>query len=264
MAKVKEKGVLEVAVYKEFPPYSYVEKGQQKGIDVDIAKELAKRLTVSPSIRMVGADENVEDDLRNNVWKGHYLGGGVADVMLHAPVDRKFAAEVDQVSFIAPYQTEQLAFAIDTSKLGTDPTIANFSSAPIGVELDTLSDFYLLRAMNGRIASNVRHYKNVSAALAALQAGEIAAVMAPRGELEGGLHNKPANIAIKRLMLPGLARDSWAMGLAVKAKYKNLGLALNQAMAALIADGTMAQIFSKYGVTYQPPATVPVVGTSTP
>jgi hypothetical protein len=35
------------------------------------------------------ADEEVGDDLRNMVWKGHYLGYGPADVMLHVPVDNR-------------------------------------------------------------------------------------------------------------------------------------------------------------------------------
>lgn len=254
--------MLEVAVYQDFPPYSYVEKGVQKGIDVDIAKELAKRLSVAPTVRMVGADENVEDDLRNNVWKGHYLGGGVADAMLHAPVDKQFSETVGQVSFIAPYQTEQLFFAVDTAKLGKTPTIANFTSASVGVELDTLSDLYLLRAMNGKVAPNIHHYKNVPEAVAALRKGEIAGVMGPRAELEGALQDKPANIAIQHLTTTGMARDSWAVGLAVKAKHKNLTSALNTAMAAMVEDGTMQKIFTSYGVTYQPPAAPPKTETA--
>ena len=257
MAKVKQKGVLEVAVYKDFPPYSYVEKGVQKGIDVEIAKELAKRLSVSASLRMVGADENVEDDLRNNVWKGHYLGGGVADVMLHMPVDREFAEENDMVSFISPYQMEALAFAVDTEKLGQDPTVAAFAENSIGVELDTLSDFYLLRAANGAIANSIKHYPNVAEAISGLRKGEVTAVMGPRGELEGQLADKPANIAVKTLMTPGLQRSKWVMGVAVKARNKQLTQAVNDAMAAMVIEGVVAKIFADHGVTYQAPAEAP-------
>ncbi|MES9929292.1 MAG: transporter substrate-binding domain-containing protein, partial [Candidatus Thiodiazotropha sp. 6PDIVS] len=78
LQRIHERGVLEVAVYADFPPFSYrSERGRIVGIDVDIAQALAKRLGVVAAIRAVGADENMEDDLRNNVWKGHYLGGGV-------------------------------------------------------------------------------------------------------------------------------------------------------------------------------------------
>lgn len=258
LEKVKERGALEVAVYKNFPPYSYVEKGKQVGIDVDIAKELASRLSLAANIRMVGADENVEDDLRNNIWKGHYLGGGTADVMLHMPFDRQFSAMVDQVKFISPYQLEKLVFAFDTSKVGKQPTVANFVYEPIGVELDTLSDFYLLRAMNGKITPKVRHYMRISEAMSDLNKGEISAVMGPRGELEGEMAaGVSSNIIVQSLVTPGLSKSSWAIGLAVKADYTELATVLNSTMAAMANDGTIRDIFKKHGLTYSSPAKAP-------
>lgn len=254
LVKVMEKGVLEVAVYKEFPPYSYKVKGQNRGIDVDIASELASRMSLKVSIRMVGADENVDDDLRNNVWKGYYLGGGTVDVMFHMPVDREYAAAVDQVNFISPYQIEKIVFAFDKTKIGDSPTVANFTFDPIGVELDTLSDFYLLRAVQGKVSENVRHYKNITEAVEALKQGDVVAVMGPRGEIEGAFNNSvPDRISIRRLVTPGLSKDSWAMGLAVKANYTELAREIKKHMAAMIEDGTIKGIFNRYGVTYSAP-----------
>ena len=257
LADVKNKGVLSVSLYKDFPPYSYVKEGKQQGIDVDIANALANKLGVSSQIRLVGADENVEDDLRNNVWKGHYLGGGVTDAMLHMPVDNAFSAKVDKVKFIAPYQLEQVAFAFNTNKVGQHPTLANFMSEPIGVEVDTLSDFYLLQAMQGQISKNIRHFENISKASDALKAGEISGIMGPRGELEGVLAERPANIQIQSLITPGLARNSWAMGIAVKADNAELANALSNSMAGLVRDGTVKHIFEQYKVGYNPPAAPP-------
>lgn len=254
---IKNKGVLSVSLYKDFPPYSYVAEGKQTGIDVDIANALAAKLGVSSQIRLVGADENVEDDLRNNVWKGHYLGGGVTDLMLHMPVDNAFAEKVDKVKFVAPYQLEQLAFAFDTNKVGKQPTLANFMSESIGVEVDTLSDLYLLEAMQGQISKNVRHFENLSKATAALKAGEIAGIMGPRGELEGLLAERPDSLQIQSLITPGLARSNWAMGVAVKADNEELAKAVNETMAALVKDGTVKKIFEQYRVTYSPPALAP-------
>ncbi len=254
---IKNKGVLSISLYKDFPPYSYVAEGKQTGIDVDIANALAAKLGVSSQIRLVGADENVEDDLRNNVWKGHYLGGGVTDLMLHMPVDNAFAEKVDKVKFVAPYQLEQLAFAFDTNKVGKQPTLANFMSESIGVEVDTLSDLYLLEAMQGQISKNVRHFENLSKATAALKAGEIAGIMGPRGELEGLLAERPDSLQIQSLITPGLARSNWAMGIAVKADNEELAKVVNETMAALVKDGTVKKIFEQYKVTYSPPALAP-------
>ena len=264
LEEVKAKGVLSVSLYKEFPPYSFVTEGKQQGVDVAIAEALAKKLGVKSEIRLVGADENVEDDLRNNVWKGHYLGGGVTDVMLHMPYDNAFSEKVDKVKFVAPYQLEQVTFAIDTNKVGKQPTIANFTSEPIGVEIDTLSDFYLLEAMQGQISKNIRHFPNLTQAAEALKKGEISGIMGPRGEIEGVLAERSDAIQIQGLITPGLGRSSWAMGVAVKAENADLATAVDSAMAEMVKDGTVKKIFEQHKLSYNPAAEPPSNTAATP
>ena len=41
--------------------------------------------------------EDMNDDLRNMVWKGHYLGTQPSDVMMHVPVDEHLAKANDKV-----------------------------------------------------------------------------------------------------------------------------------------------------------------------
>ena len=114
LQQLQTPGRIRVAVYKDFPPYS--DAGE--GIDVDIAKALAARLGVALDLMWVQAsDESMEDDLRNAVWKGHYLGGGTADVMLHVPVDPQFAARNDKVKITGAYHRESLQIAHNTAKL---------------------------------------------------------------------------------------------------------------------------------------------------
>ena len=264
LEEVKAKGVLSVSLYKEFPPYSFVTEGKQQGVDVAIAEALAKKLGVKSEIRLVGADENVEDDLRNNVWKGHYLGGGVTDVMLHMPYDNAFSEKVDKVKFVAPYQLEQVTFAFDTNKVGKQPTIANFTSEPIGVEIDTLSDFYLLEAMQGQISKNIRHFPNLTQAAEALKKGEISGIMGPRGEIEGVLAERSDAIQIQGLITPGLGRSSWAMGVAVKAENADLATAVDSAMAEMVKDGTVKKIFEQHKLSYNPAAEPPSNTAATP
>lgn len=264
LEEVKAKGVLSISLYKDFPPYSFVVDGKQQGVDVALAEALASKLGVKSEIRLVPADENVEDDLRNNVWKGHYLGGGVTDVMLHMPYDHAFADKVDKVKFVAPYQLEQVTFAFDTNKVGKQPTLANFTSEPIGVEIDTLSDFYLLQAMQGQVSKNIRHFENLSKAAEALKQGDIAGIMGPRGELEGVLAERSDAIQIQGLITPGLARNNWAMGVAVKADNDDLAKAVDAAMAAMVKDGTVKQIFEQHKLTYAPAAEPPAATAATP
>ncbi|HEY8973596.1 MAG TPA: ABC transporter substrate-binding protein, partial [Burkholderiaceae bacterium] len=108
---VKARGTLTVAVYREMPPFH--DKGQ--GIDVDLAAALAGALGVKLSLMPFPAGEDMNDDLRNMVWKGHYLGYGPADVMLHVPVESPLMDANPQVSIFAPYWRDRVMIARDVS-----------------------------------------------------------------------------------------------------------------------------------------------------
>lgn len=258
LSRIKEKGVIEVAVYENFPPYSYLEKGRAAGVDVDIAKALAAKLGVSASLRLIGADETMEDDLRNNVWKGHYLGGGVADLMLRVPYDSDFGRMNDHVRLIAPYHREQIVVALNPSFGARESALEVFTRQKVGVELDTLADFYLLSAMDGKIRDNVVHFTNVREAASALLKGEVAGVMAPRSELEAGLGEHLGDFSVGPLQLTGLRESGWNVGGAVKADADDLAAALEQAMQSLRTEGELSRIFQHYGLTYQLPSVLPV------
>ena len=66
--KVLERGSIEAAAYREFPPFSYRKDCKRAGIDLEIADLVAKKVGVNLSVRLIGVDENMEDDLRNNIW----------------------------------------------------------------------------------------------------------------------------------------------------------------------------------------------------
>jgi len=113
LERVRERGRLSVALYNDLPPFHV--KGQ--GIEIEMAKALAKSLGVEVSLLPFPADDNMNDDLRNMVWKGHYLGYGPADVMLHVPVDRPLMQDNPRVSIFGPYWRERVVVARDLSKL---------------------------------------------------------------------------------------------------------------------------------------------------
>ena len=74
MEKIKARGVLKVAVYKDNAPYSDGPNMDMQGVDISLAKALAAKLNLRLALLPFDAGENMNDDLRNMVWKGHYLG----------------------------------------------------------------------------------------------------------------------------------------------------------------------------------------------
>jgi ABC-type amino acid transport substrate-binding protein len=251
--ELQQPGRLRIAVYADFPPYS--DKG--RGIDVAIGEALAAKLGLGAEVFAVKADDNMNDDLRNMVWKGHYLGMRPGDVMLHVPADPYLAEQNPQVHIFAPYHIETVAVLRNPSRVpaligSAAKALEGFTREKIGVETASLADEFLLSALNGRIRENVVHFRTVAEAVAALKRGEVAAVMATRAEIEAA-RGEAGSYVLEPVTMPELRIASWPLGMAVKADNKGLANALQTALQDIRRDGTLAGIFAKYNVTYLPP-----------
>lgn len=251
LAQVKARGQIRVALYKDFEPFSDDDKGGS-GVDVDIARLLAEKLGVKLQPLWFDADENTDDDLRNMVWRGTLFGYGPADFMMHVPVDKEYMAKNDKVIFFAPYYRERFAIARNLERVDKLESLEAFRSQKIGVEGATYPDTILLSADAGAYRANVVHYKTAGEAIQGLKNGEVSAVMAMQGELEGGLAGAKG-FAISEPPLPVLNRRQWPLGLAVKAGHEELARALQQAINELASDGSLAKAFARHGVTYRAP-----------
>ena len=248
---IVERGFIEFALYEDYPPWSYTENGEPRGIDIDIGRLIAGELGVAPRFRLVSAGENLEADLRNWIWKGPLVGGRVANVMMHIPYDSDFACRVEQVVFTGQYHVEAIAIAYRRDSYPDAPPVpAYFRFDPVAVENDSIADFFLSSFPGGQLRANVRRYPTTQAAMRAMAAGEIGAVMGPRAELEFGLTEE---LGIHTPPLPGFSVGRWTSGAAVHFAYRALGYAVDDAIFAALHDGRMAEIFNRYGVSHHPP-----------
>jgi ABC-type amino acid transport substrate-binding protein len=247
------RGILRVAVYRDFPPFSHRVGGSLQGADVDLAKAIGDKLGVSVEFMELTADENMDDDLRNAVWKGHYLGGGVADVMMHVPVNRDFAQRNDLVVIFGAYQRETFAVARDPARISETAGFPVFQTEKVGVELDTVPDFYLSGAFGGRLRENVVHFSTVGQAVGGLRDGAVAAVFAPLSQLEGALGPDTAKFPIGRMAAPNLNPSEWQVGLAVKQDGHDLAYRLGDIVTELLDSGTVKQIYDRHGLTHNAP-----------
>ncbi len=241
--KLRETGILKVAVYNEFAPFS--DKGA--GIDVDLAQALAAKLGLKPSLLPFPADEELADDLRNMVWKGHYLGYGPADVMMHVPVDNRLMADNPQVRIFAPYYVETLRLARSARSIPRFDGLQSLAGKRIGVEKVSLSGMLMLGEGEGRFRDQVHIYTSAGEALAALKAGGLDAVLAKRSEIEAALRGDPA-FPQEEVGFQRMPRAGWAVGMAVRKGDEELARRLQAALNEMSASGELAALFAKHGV----------------
>ena len=253
LAAVQASGSLRVAVYRNFPPFVEGPPEHPRGLEVELAAAIAKRLGVNVEYMVLAAGDDVDADLRNAIWRGPLVGGAVADVMLHVPVDPRLAARNDKVLIFAPYYVEHIAVVTDPAQTGGDTLSDAFANRKVGVEGDSLADSYLMGAFDGGLRNNVVHFLSVEEAIAAMQRGEVAGVMAQRSEIEGALKEHRREYRIVAMPTPGLLISSWSPGMVVKEDARDLADALESIADAMIHDGSIAALFAKYGLTYTPP-----------
>ncbi len=153
LEKVRAGGVLKVAVYKDFAPFSYGTTGALQGVEVALAAALAKEMGLKLSLLPFDAGENMMDDLRNMVWRGHYLGYGPAHVMLHVPVDRNFIQGNRQSLIFAPYYRETVVFVHNKKQVAQINTVDDLQGLPLGVERGTAAASALLGAQGESCAT---------------------------------------------------------------------------------------------------------------
>ncbi len=259
--EIVERGFLTIAVYEDFPPYSWLDGDQPKGVDIELGRILAESLGVEPRFTFVQAGENLQTDLMSYVWRGTVLAEPVMNVMLRVPYNSAFTCLVEQVVFTGQYAKEEIAIAYRTeaypdavpsaeARHEGAPVPAFFRFDTVAVENDSIADFYLTAFPGGQIGPNIRRFPSMAKGMAALAAAEVMAAMGPRAQLQ---HGAGPGVAVHQPPLPGFALGSWTVGIAVHHSHRDLAYALDDAVVAALADGRMAQAYASYGLSFTPP-----------
>jgi ABC-type amino acid transport substrate-binding protein len=248
LQRIRERGALIVGVYNEMPPFHAA--GQ--GIDVALAGALASALALKLSLLPFNADENMNDDLRNLVWKGHYLGFGPADVLLHVPVDRPLMAANPRVTIFAPYYRERVMIARQLASVPRLESLDDLLGKKIAVPGQSLAGWLLIGAESGKLREQLStQFKDGTEAAAALLRGEVVAAAGQASELESVLSGDD-RFVIEPLPVPRM-RDGWAVGMAVKKESDDLARALQAAVNTLTESGELGRLFAAGKVAWRKP-----------
>lgn len=259
---IKNSGEIIIAVYEDFPPYSYVENGVAKGIDIELGTKVAKSLNVKPIWNFTGFDETLSGDLRNNIWRGNIVHKNKADVMFRIPYDYDYLRitnkstgelETERVSIKAPYQSEKWIIVTNKEIIPEVKTLGVFASHTVGVEIDTLPDLHLTGFARGLISRNVKHYTKMSELVADFKSEKIDAIAGLKSQIEFLLDYK--NNKDKYLLTSEIPqmKSQWDLATATDSKYKDLSYHLDNVIDEAYQNGEIKRIFENYGVEYIPP-----------
>jgi ABC-type amino acid transport substrate-binding protein len=247
-AKIRARGALTVGVYHALPPFHV----DGKGIDVELAQELAKALDLRLSLMPFNAGESMSDDMRNMVWRGHYLGFGPADVLLHVPVDKPLMDSEPQSLIFGPYYRESIVMARNLEKLPRLEQLSDLKKERVAVPGQTLAGWLMIGADGGAYREQLStRFADGVAAAQALKKSEVAAACANASELHHALAGD-TRFAIEPLPVPRAPRNGWAVGMAVKKNSEELARALQSAVNTMSTDGRLSKIFQSYNVPWKP------------
>ncbi|NDP64760.1 transporter substrate-binding domain-containing protein [Polaromonas sp.] len=256
LARIRASGVLKVAVYKDNAPFSDGPTDNMQGLDIDLAGALARQLQLKLALLPFDAGERMNDDLRNMVWRGHYLGYGPADIMLHVPVDKYLMQENRQALIFAPYMRQVQVLLHDTRTLPQVTGPDDLKGHKLAVERGTGMASVLMGQQNGMLQTQVSLYPSGVEAAQAVIKGQAAAAYVLRSQAEAalaGAQPRPAHLALTSLPLEGVPENGWPLGLAIKAANKDLGQALEVAFRELRSNGELLAMFQKRGMTLTAP-----------
>lgn len=246
-------GSLRVVSYLDNPPFSYEHNGEPAGIDVEIARVIARELGVEAEVVLRMQGEKADDDVRANIWRGPLTGGGVGDIMMNVPIDREFALRNPEAVIGNGYFEERIVLAVDPDLKGSITSFDAFMSRKVGVQLATVADYFLMTYKDGALIPNVSHHVKPQQGIREFADKEVRALLGVRSKLESLLHAEGAAVAYIEPEMPGIVRKRWVVGMAWRENSRDLGYAVEAALAKLAESGELARCFQKFGVSYIPP-----------
>lgn len=223
ITKIKEAGVIRIAMSGAYPPFNFVnESNQVVGFDPAIGTEIAKRM-------------GVEVEIVTTAWDG-IIGGLLAnkyDAIVGSMSVTEERKEV--VAFVGPYYTTKRAIFTKPDSGITDAK--QLEGKAVGVTLgETHEDW----ARN--LGYNVRTYKGLPELLLELEHGRVDVIV--NDSIAAILAMKETGQAY--VMLPDMNSDVIDAGIAIRKGNPELAAAMQAALDAMMEDGTYIEIANKW------------------
>jgi polar amino acid transport system substrate-binding protein len=237
LAAVKQRGTLVVATDANYKPQSFRNPdGTWTGFDVDVAREIAKRLGVTPQFETTNFDA-----VTAGSWNGQW------DINVGSMAITPKRAKV--LWFTQPYYFTPASFAVNRNSAVT--TIAGLAGKKIGVGVATTYEQYLKRQLFGHVpppqGTTVITYATDVPALQDLALGngvKLDGVLSALTTIRAGISSGMA----LRIIQPPVFDDSSAIALDRESALDSRPLlwAVDGIVHDMHADGTLRRLSLKY------------------
>lgn len=227
--KLIASGKLTIATSPDYPPFENLENGEYVGLDIEIAKAVAKELGLQPEFKTLQFDAIIPA----------IAAGGQADIGISGfSVDPERAKEID---FSSSYYIDDQSIAVMNNSPITDANAdaeLNKEGVIIAVQSGTTGEAYV---QENYPKATAQAYGNSTDAFAAMQSGQANAVCTNKAVVEAMLADAYKDAKVVKSIATG---EEYAI--VVSKDNTALTAAINDALAKLKADGTIEKLTKQF------------------
>lgn len=234
LQEIKEKGYILIGSSNDAPfSYTDIETGELKGIDIEILREICKRLDI-PDIQMKVIDfSNLLVELNNNN----------IDMVVDAMYVKEERLQI--AAFTDKWYQEGEAVVIPADS--TVATKEDLKDKTLGAQPGTTFYETAEKWLNEGRIGKLEAYDNQATLMTAVNMGKVDAVVTD-GIVAGYTLSSDSSLKLK-LLSPYEAEASGQIGAAVRFEDKEFLDEVNTILNEMKKDGTLLEIIKNYGLT---------------
>ncbi|MDV7144885.1 transporter substrate-binding domain-containing protein [Tropicimonas sp. TH_r6] len=223
LGALKEKGTIRIAMSGAYPPFNFVnDKNEVVGFDPAIGTEIAKRM-------------GLETEIVTTAWDG-IIGGLLANKYDAIVGSMTITEERDEVvDFVGPYYTTKRAIF---TKPGSEFTsVSQLGDAKVGVTLGETHEEWASAQ-----GYDINTYKGLPELLLELENGRVDVIVNDSIAAILAMTEKGQEFAI----IEDLETEAFGAGIAIREGNPELAAAMQEALDAMMDDGTYVEIAEKW------------------
>lgn len=225
LEKIKEAGVLRIAMTGQYPPFNFVnENNEVVGFDPAIGTEIAKRM-------------GLETEIITTAWDG-IIGGLIANKFDAVVGSMSITEERDKViDFVGPYYNTKRAFFTVAGSDITSLAQLDDKSVKVGLTLGETHDQWARDQ-----GYNVKTYKGLPELLLELTNGRIDVVINDSIPVLLAMKSGQYDLA----EIPAPDAEAFPAGIAIREDNPELQAAMQEALDSMMEDGTYLELANEW------------------